>query len=99
MSFFPFIFEVRFGVRRGSIGHPIHLVLNMSSEFFPECSEGQFVAQDRNTTVTVASQELSQDSLSPVPPKKRLLVKSITGETGFSAQSDQVIRQRHGALW
>lgn len=75
MSFFSFIFEVRFGVRRGSVGHPISLVPNRSSEYFPWMFRGSICcsgfAWGRNTTVTVASQELSQDSLSPVPPIKK----------------------------
>lgn len=79
MSFFSFIFEVQFGARRGSIGHPINLALNRSLEYFSWIFSGTICcsgfAWDRNTTVALVSQELSQGSLSPVP-----LIKKASGE-------------------
>lgn len=102
MSFFSLIFEAHFGVRRGSMGNPINLALNRSSEYFPWMFRGTICCLgftwDRSTTLTVASQEFSQNSFSCFPSKKGLWSMASLGKLSH-AQSEQIIRHGHGALW
>lgn len=61
-------------MRRGGIGHPINLVLNRFPEYFPWMFRGTICcsgfAWDRSTTLSVVSQELSQNYFSCSPSKK-----------------------------